>query len=188
MIPTLMIASAVSFVPNVKPPTKTFKYYGDIKPLNYFDPLKLLTPTKNNEKISEDAIKFVREAELQHGRMAMLASVAFPIIEKTMDKSIAIDYLADKDIISQSPFWAAMAVYESMRMAIGWQNPFFAKEKSKAFRLKEDYQPGNVFGYDMTNVSDFLLESELSNGRIAMLAVFGVMASELLTGQQFYNF
>lgn len=188
MIPTVMIASMMTFVPNMKPETKTFKYYGDIKPLNYFDPLNFLTPTKNNEKISEEAIKFVREAELQHGRMAMLASVAFPIIEKTMDKSVAIDYLADKDIISQSPFWASMLVFETMRMAIGWQNPFFAKEKSKAFRLKEDYQPGNVFGYDMTNVSDFLLESELSNGRIAMLAVLGIMSSELFTGTQFFNF
>ena len=48
------------------------------------------------------------------------------------------------------------------------------------------YQPGNVFSYDVDKVSDFLYESELSNGRIAMLAVAGIMGSELLTGQSFF--
>ena len=67
------IVSMCAFTPNVKPST-SFKYYGDIKPLNYFDPLNFLTPTKSNEKISDEAIKYVREAELQHGRMAMLAA------------------------------------------------------------------------------------------------------------------
>jgi hypothetical protein len=118
--------------------------------------------------------------------MAMLASVAFPIIEKTMDKTVAIDYLSDNDLLYQSPFWVGMLVFETFRMAVGWQNPFFAKNKSKAFRLKEDYQPGNVFGYDVDKVTDFLYESELSNGRIAMLAVAGIMGSELVTGQSFF--
>ena len=52
MMPVAMIVSMCAFTPNVKPPT-SFKYYGDIKPLNYFDPLNFLTPTKSNEKISE---------------------------------------------------------------------------------------------------------------------------------------
>ena len=118
--------------------------------------------------------------------MAMLATVAFPIIEKTMDKSIAIDYLSDSELLYQSPFWLGMLVFETVRMVVGWKNPFFAKNKSMAFRLKDDYQPGNVFGYDVDKVSDFLYESELSNGRIAMLAVSCIMCSELLTGQSFF--
>ena len=186
MITAVMIASMCSFTPNVKPKTSSFKYYGDIKPLNYFDPLNLLTPTKSNENISEDAIKYVRESELQHGRMAMLASVAFPIIEKATDKSLAIDYLSDKEFLLQSPFWAGMLVFEFIRMGVGWQNPFYAKEKSKAFRLRDDYQPGNVFSYDVDKVTDFLYESELSNGRIAMIGVTGLMCNELVTGKSFF--
>jgi hypothetical protein len=177
MMSVAAIVSMCAFTPNVKPPT-SFKYYGDIKPLNYFDPLNFLTPTKSNEKISDEAIKYVREAELQHGRMAMLAAVAFPIIEKSMDKSIAIDYLSDSELLYQSPFWLGMLVFETVRMCVGWQNPFFAKNK--------DYQPGNVFSYDVDKVTDFLYESELSNGRIAMLAVSSIMGSELLTGQSFF--
>ena len=92
MMPVAMIVSMCAFTPNVKPPT-SFKYYGDIKPLNYFDPLNFLTPTKSNEKISDEAIKYVREAELQHGRMAMLASVAFPIIEKQWIKQLRLTIL-----------------------------------------------------------------------------------------------
>ena len=34
----------------------------------------------------------------------MLAAVSFPIIEKSMDKSIAIDYLSDSELLYQSPF------------------------------------------------------------------------------------
>ena len=185
MMSVAMVVSICAFTPNVKPPTN-FKYYGDIKPLNYFDPLNFLTPTKSNEKISDEAIKYVREAELQHGRMAMLASVAFPIIEKTMDKTIAVDYLSDSELLYQSPFWVGMLFFETCRMIVGWKNPFFSKNVSRAFRLKEDYQPGNVFGYDVDNVTDFLYESELSNGRIAMLAVTGIMCNELLTGQSFF--
>ena len=185
MMPVAIIVSMCAFTPNVKPPT-SFKYYGDIKPLNYFDPLNFLTPTKSNEKISDEAIKYVREAELQHGRMAMLASVAFPIIEKTMDKTVAIDYLSDNDLLYQSPFWVGMLVFETVRMAVGWQNPFFAKNKSKAFRLKEDYQPGNVFSYDVDKVSDFLYESELSNGRIRCLLLLVLWVVNFLLVNHFF--
>lgn len=186
MASVAIILSSCSFSPNIKPELTTFKYYGDIKPLNYFDPLNLLSTTKSGEKINEEVIKYVRESELQHGRMAMLASVAFPIIEKSMDKSIAIDYLSDSELLYQSPFWASMFVFETVRMLVGWENPFFAKKKSKAFRLKKDYQPGNVFGYEVDKVNDFLYESELSNGRAAMLGVFTIMSTELLTGKSFF--
>jgi len=59
--------------------------------------------------------------------MAMLAAVAFPIIEKSMDKSVAVDYLSDSELLYQSPFWLGMLVFETVRMCVGWQNPFFAK-------------------------------------------------------------
>ena len=35
-----------SFLPSQKPTVNSFKYYGDIKPTGFFDPLKLSTPKK----------------------------------------------------------------------------------------------------------------------------------------------
>ena len=46
MMSVAAIVSMCAFTPNVKPPT-SFKYYVDIKPLNYFDPLNFLTPSKS---------------------------------------------------------------------------------------------------------------------------------------------
>ena len=39
----MMIIPSLNFVPTVKPVFSNFKYYGDTKPLGYFDPLKLST-------------------------------------------------------------------------------------------------------------------------------------------------
>jgi len=66
-----------TFVPQVKPVVKSFNYQGDLPPVNYFDPLKLNSETN----FKEDRVKYWREAELQHGRMAMLGATALPFLE-----------------------------------------------------------------------------------------------------------
>ena len=48
------------------------------------------------------------------------------------------------------------------------------KEKNKKdknyFNLKQNYQPGNLGNYNMSTISDELLNKELNNGRLAMIA------------------
>jgi hypothetical protein len=66
-------------------------------------------------------------------------------------------------------------------MSTGWENPF--TEDGKAFTLKDDYQPGNLFSYDKDNVSKTLYNNELSHGRLAMLTCGYIIGSELLTGK-----
>ncbi len=175
----LMIASALlssSFVPNAKPTTKTFKYVGDIAPANYFDPLKLCT----GPNVKESRLKYFREAELQHGRLAMMGAVALPLIEYLKEDGLAINYLSDMDLNMQSPFWLGMFLYEYARMNKGWVNPFIPS--GKQFTLKDKYQPGNVFEFNTDNVSDTMYNKELSNGRLAMLACAHIIGSELATG------
>ena len=62
------------FVNPSAPKVKTFKYAGSVKPFENFDPAFILKDK------SENRIKFTREAELQHGRLAMLATTMIPII------------------------------------------------------------------------------------------------------------
>ena len=63
MVPFFVNTNA--FVPSVKPAVKTFTYFGDIQPVGYFDPFSLTSDLKDEE------IKYVREAELQHARVAV---------------------------------------------------------------------------------------------------------------------
>lgn len=171
-----LIASSLTFVPTTRPSISSFKYYGDTKPLGYFDPLKLSTD-KN--------CKYLREFELQHGRVAMLASVLIPAFELTKPDTLGINYLADMDFNSQLPFWYVMALAEFFRMKTGWENPFGGKA---LFTLKDSFQPGNYLNFDVKNVSDNAFNSELNNGRLAMLAVAHVIGSELVTGNPVVGF
>ena len=170
---TLVMSTA--FMPSVKPNVKNFNYVGDIKPTGFFDPLGIST-----EKNS----KYLREFELQHGRVAMVASVLIPLFEMMKPGTLGINYLSDMDFNSQLPFWYVMGLVEFYRMKTGWDNPF-AKNGS-AFTLKDDFQPGNYLNVNKEKVSDRRYNAELSNGRLAMLAAAHMVASEVVTGNPLF--
>ena len=165
-----LMTSFISQTVTTKPVVKDFKYYGDIAPTGFFDPLKL-----SSEKNS----KYLREFELQHGRVAMVASTLIPLYELMRPDELGINYLSSMDFGQQLPFWYVMALLEFGRMKSGWQNPF---TNGTLFSLKDDFQPGNHLNFDVNKVSDRAYNSELSNGRLAMLATAHMIASELVTG------
>ena len=174
----LMLSNNAALL-NVVPTIKTWKYVGSTQPLPNFDPLNIL------DNKSENKIKFTREAELQHGRSAMMAIPTIAILEQ-MDKDgsmLGINYLSSLDNFHQAPFWLGMASFELLRMGRGWVNPFTEK---KTFQLKENYQPGNLGNYNMSTISDELLNKELNNGRLAMIAFMGILTQELVTGQNVF--
>jgi len=172
---TFIISSALAFQ-DTRPDVRNFKYVGDIKPTNYFDPLQLSSGVLRHD---ESFIKYLREAELQHGRVAMLATVALPVIDMTSDK-LAINYLKDIPLSEQAPFWLSMGLYESARMGAGWKNPFTSNEY---FKLEDYYQPGNVLKVSENSYSNTRLERELSNGRLAMFGTLGYLAQEFVQQQ-----
>ena len=115
----------------------------------------------------------------------MLSSVLIPAFELTKPGTLGINYLADMDFNSQLPFWYVMGLVEFFRMKTAWENPFGGKP---LFTLKNNFQPGNYLNFDVKNVSDNAFNSELNNGRLAMLAVAHVIGSELATGNPVVGF
>ena len=178
VIVMLMMSNNAALL-NVVPSIKTWRYVGSTQPLPNFDPLNIL------DKKSENKIKYTREAELQHGRAAMAAIPTIAFLEQ-IDKDgsmLGINYLSSLDAYHQVPFWLGMASFELLRMGQGWVNPF---TENKIFYLKQNYQPGNLGNYNMSTISDELLNKELNNGRLAMIAFMGILAQELVTGQNVF--
>ena len=175
----LSYISGLVVKPSMKTNVKTFKYYGSTKPITNFDPLNILTNK------SENRIKFTREAELQHGRLAMLASSIIPALEilNKDNSEPGINYLSNLDLYHQAPYWSGIASYEIIRMGRGWVNPF---NTNTTFMLKTDYQPGNLGNYNVDKISEKLFNQELNNGRLAMLGFVGILGNELVTGKSIF--
>tara|TARA_B100000965_G_scaffold94025_1_gene76769 strand:+ start:49 stop:618 length:570 start_codon:yes stop_codon:yes gene_type:complete len=179
--------SPLGLVPSSSISTPSYsgwRYVGSIEPLKNFDPLNVV------ENAPDNRLKFIREAELMHGRTAMLATVGIPFLEvlDQTDSTLGINYLSSLDFNHQVPFWFTLLNYETLRMGVGWVNPFTDDgiDPNKTFTLEKNYQPGNLGKYNMTSISNDLLNKELSNGRLAMIAFVGIVAQELAQGKQLF--
>jgi hypothetical protein len=159
----------------------SFNFYGATKPLGYFDPLGF---AKN--KPDAELVK-LREAELKHGRWGMIGSVAIPITELVTNKQ-AIHVLDNANVIPLSLFVTVVAASEFQSLLLGWENPF--NGTSNYFLMKEDYQPGDLgLGLPLSfqnKDEDFMLDAELNNGRLAMIASVGMIAQELVTNNPLF--
>ena len=135
------------------------------------------------------------DVEITHGRVAMLAALGFLVGEQVegssflFDASItgpAIDHFQQVPPIAWGLIGAAIFVIESSRVQYAWQDPFQA---DKLFLLKPEYVPGD-YGFDPLGLSagkseawlDDMKLKELNNGRVAMVAISGMVAQELVDG------
>jgi hypothetical protein len=123
---------------------------------------------------------FLREAELKHSRLAMVSVVAFPILEH-YSSGLGIDAFQQLPDLVQLGVVQLMFVSEFTSMIRGWRNPLEAP-----FTLNDNYQPGDLgFGIWNTSMGDSM-DKELNNGRLAMVAMLGMMAQELVTHQRLF--
>jgi hypothetical protein len=159
--------------------------------LGQFDPFNFL------EGKAVSTIKKYREAEVTHGRVAMLASIGFIAGEQVAGTSFlfnseitgpAINHLAQVP----QPFWSILVlgigVAEVYRAQVGWVSPVELQGQEQ-FQLREDYYPGDL-GFDPLGLRpqeeedfDQMASRELVHGRLAMLAIVGMVSQELVNGQ-----
>mmetsp|Transcript_9270 Transcript_9270/g.18672 ORF Transcript_9270/g.18672 Transcript_9270/m.18672 type:complete len:213 (+) Transcript_9270:186-824(+) len=161
------------------------------------DPVGLFDPAGFAAKADEPTLKRYREAELTHGRVAMLATVGFLVGEAVESKTVlfngeisgpAITHLAQVNPVFWLFLGAGIAKAETVRAEIGWVEP---KDTpfDKPGLLRETYIPGNLgfdpLGLKPTDPAEFELmqTKELQNGRLAMLAAAGFLAQELVDGK-----
>jgi len=133
----------------------------------------------------------LREAELAHGRVSMLASLGFIVQEKfhplfSGDGGPAIDQIPQLPIWLWGTMLAGIGFAEQTRIAKGWAKVDPATNKA-ASALREGYMPGDL-GFDPLNLkpSDptelrLMQEKELSHCRLAMIAAAGFLAQEAVT-------
>lgn len=164
-------------------------------PFGFFDPLQL-TPE------SKDDVLLWREAELQHGRVAMMAAAGFIVQESGFHPFFPDDngpaaFQLDTIGAPYVVLLLLLPIFQSeiTRAKKGWVEPEFtdASYKSTVRTLRADYTPGDL-GFDPLGMKPTepaaLLEmqnKELNNGRLAMIAVAGMVAQELVDGKAVFG-
>jgi len=164
---------------------------GALEPVGFFDPWGLA------EKANDATIKRYREAELTHGRVAMLAVIGFFVGEKVEGSSFLFDAQISGPAIthfSQVPegFWpltiAFIGTAELYRAQQGWIDPADLPIDNVG-QLKDDYIPGDLnfdpLGIKPEDPEEFfeMQTKELQHGRLAMLAAAGFLAQEATDGK-----
>ena len=195
---SLLIASAAAFAPAQTGKASTALNAVDITELPgrlaenvFFDPLGFA------EKADDMTMRRYREAELTHGRVAMLASVGFLVGEKVEGSSFLFDSQISGPAISHfaqvpAPFWVAListiGAIEQVRANKGFVPPS-ETPVDQAGLLRADYTPGDMsfdpLGLKPEDPAEFLemQTKELQHGRLAMLAAAGFLAQEACDGK-----
>ena len=166
-------------------------------PLGFFDPLGFCT--SGDEKVSEAKIRFYREVELKHARVAMLAAVGFPLAEQ-FHPLFATDDAPSFMAFQQTPlqtFWpvvvGVIAIAEVFSV-FTFQNPasYVNGEPAEPWTMRLDHAAGDLgfdpMGLKPTDPKELaeMQTKELNNGRLAMIAIAGMVVQEGITGAKLF--
>jgi hypothetical protein len=162
---------------------------GVTQPFGFWDPAGL------SADVPEGRLLFLREVELKHGRVGMLASLGLLVGEKfhpLFGGDIDVpSYLAFQQTPLQT-FWpavvAAIAIPEAYSV-FRFQPP---TSLENSWMVKGDREPGDLqwdpLGLKPKDPKELreMQNKEINNGRLAMLAAAGIIAQELVTGQKIF--
>ena len=165
------------------------KLPGVTAPMGLFDPLGFMDDQTN------EGILMLREAELAHARVAMIGALGFVVQENfhPIFPEIGGPAARQLDTVLQTENGQAIMasllfgvmLTEIWRAKVGWKDP---EEEQQA--LRPDYTPGDI-GFDplgmlpKTDAEILTIKNkELNNGRLAMIAIAGICAQEVISGTE----
>jgi len=164
---------------------------GALPPVGLFDPLGFAA------KANDATLLRYREAEVTHGRVAMLAAVGFLVGEKVEGSSFLFDAQVSGPAITHltqvpTAFWIllviAIGASETYRAEVAFVDPKDVPDAEPGL-MREGHFPGDI-GFDPLGLKpedpeefDIMVTKELQHGRLAMLAAAGFMAQELVDGK-----
>merc|ERR1719310_1771576 len=166
---------------------------GITAPMGYFAPLGFPADCPTAGKLL-----FYREVELKHGRVAMLAALGIlvgenyhPLFGGDIDVPAYVAF-------QQTPleaFWpavvTAIAIPEIFSVQT-FQDIDEGRPQGGWWKIKTDHVPGDLgfdpLGLKPTDPKELktMQTKELNNGRLAMIAVAGMIAQEIATGQKLF--
>lgn len=160
---------------------------GAIAPTGFFDPLGFA-----RRGLPLNDAKRLRESEIMHCRVAMVAVVGY-LAGEAMDGIGPLGIVGPaNDQLQQVPLpvmvllTAAIASAELYRARLGWVEPTFRIGSGTLWTLRDSYYPGDLnfdplgLKPDENYAFQRIQTAELSNGRLAMLAWAGMCAQELV--------
>ena len=182
---------------------------GITAPLGFWDPLSL------SEGTDAGRVRFYREVEIKHGRVAMLAAIGFPLAEQwhpLFGGNVNVpSYIAFQQTPLQQ-FWPlvliAISIHEvrsifsfdaPLAMTGMWgaltasddEGPQLQLERSP-FSIKSDRELGDL-NFDPLHLCPqesselrAMQSRELNNGRLAMIGITGMVVQELVTGSKLF--
>merc|ERR1719502_1680445 len=135
-----------------------------------FDPLMIAD--------SPDKLAWYREAEVKHARLAMLAAFGWPVSEVLNFGNLLTGDGRVPSLLNgglgnvNGVYWAAV-----VGLAVYWE----VQGLDKKFGKQDDYLPG-MLGFDPLGAdSPSMRNAEITNGRVAMLAITAYAYEEALT-------
>lgn len=162
------------------------KFYVNVgmKQSYYVDPLGI------SKSASEDSIRLWREAELTHGRVSMLSFLHYlstdvlnfhPFFPE--NNGVLITHLSNTPDSVVGMMGVIISSLEFYRAEKGWLVP---TKPENLWTLRDSYEPGNL-GFDPLNFKKTnpqlqrkFQEQELNNGRLANIALAGIVAQQLV--------
>jgi len=191
VIPAAPVVAPINgWVPDESLPC--FGLPGAIAPTGFFDPIGFA-----QKGISLNEVKRYREAEVQHGRVAMIASVGYLAGEAVAGPFSIVGPANDQLQQMPAPAFWLLTIFigglELKRATTGWVEPDLGSWTKTLWTLRESYYPGDVgfdpLGLKPTEPKAFssMQTRELQNGRLAMLGVAGMCAQELVNHKTIFE-
>merc|ERR1719182_991372 len=164
---------------------------GITDPLGFFDPAGFCSAENGAEgAATEGKVRFYREVEIKHCRVAMLAALGYPVAEVFHPLFGGGIDAPSFSAFQQTPlqtFWPAV-VFAIAVIEVNSIIPAFENPNIEGWAIRTDHTPGDL-GFDPLNLKPTdpteLMEmqtKELNNGRLAMIAIAGMVVQEGVTG------